>query len=101
MWKPSDFVMLQLILAGNEQTQAAGRSADLCDLGYPADGSLVLLVILGAREGVRRAGRAAVDRSVGRSADVELGELVELDFDIVLRVAFTLRFDLAGLVSGD
>lgn len=75
--------MGELILARNEQAQAAGRCADLGDLGYPAHAALVLLVVLGAGEGVNDAGGTAEDRSVGGGTDVELGELVELDVDLV------------------
>lgn len=75
--------MGELILTGNEQAQAAGRGADLGDLGYPAHAALVLLVVLGAGEGVGDAGGAAEDRSEGGGTDVELGKLVEFNVDLV------------------
>ena len=54
-------------------------------------------MVLGPCERIRHAGRPAVDGRVGRRANVELGELVELDVDLVLRVPFALRLDLLGL----
>lgn len=56
-------------------------------------------MILGTGEGVRNTGRAAVDRGVRRGADVELGKGVEVDFNLVLRIAFALSLDLPGLVA--
>lgn len=96
--KPSDFVMLYLVLAGNKQPQAAGRRPDLADLGYPAQAALVLLVVFGAGEGVGGVGGAGEDRGVGSGADVELGELIELDVNRIRRVTLTLSLDLAGLI---
>lgn len=98
--KPSNFVIcktINLILSGNEEAQATGRRANLGHLGYPADAALVLLVILGTSEGVGHARRATEDGSERGSADVELGELVELDIDRILRVALALSLDLLGL----
>src|SRR3954453_21188146 len=89
--------MLQLKLTGDEQAQTAGRRTDLRDIRYPADAALVLGVVLGAGEGIRHAGGAAVDRGEGGGTDVELGEGVEVNVDLVLRVAFALGFDLLGL----
>ena len=54
-------------------------------------------MIFGAGEGVGDTGRATVDRGKGRSADIELGEGVEVNVDLVLRIAFALSFDLLGL----
>lgn len=54
-------------------------------------------MILGSGVGIGDAGRAAVDGSIRSGADVELGELVEFNIDIVLRVALTLSLDLPRL----
>lgn len=56
-------------------------------------------MILGASKGIRHARGAAVDRSVRGCADVEFGELVEFDVDLVLGVAFTLGLDPPGLLT--
>lgn len=54
-------------------------------------------MILGPGVRIGDVGRAAVDGSIGSRADVELGELVEFDLDLVLRVALALGFDLLRL----
>ena len=90
--------MLYLVLTGNKQAQATGRGADFRDLGYPAEAALVLRVVLGAGEGVGHARGAAEDRGVGSSANVKLGELVELDVDRIRGVTLALSLDPAGLV---
>ena len=41
-----------------------------------------------------------VYRRVRRSADLELGKLVEIDFDRIVGVLLAYSFDLAGLPSG-
>jgi len=56
-------------------------------------------MILGASKGVRHARGATVDRCVRGCADVEFGELVEFDVDLVLGVAFALGLDLPGLLN--
>ena len=89
--------MLQLKLAGDEQTQATGRRTDLSDIRYPVDSALVLGVVLGAGERIRHTRGTIVDRGVGSSTDVELGEGVEVNVNLVLRVTFALGFDLLGL----
>lgn len=89
--------MLQLKLTGDEQAQTAGRRTDLRDIRYPADAALVLGMVLGAGEGVGHAGGAAVDRGERGGTDVEFGEGVEVNVDLVLRVAFALRFNFLGL----
>ena len=86
-----------LILVGHEQTQTTCRGADLCDIGYPVNCTLVLLVVLGTGEGVCHAGGATEDGSVRGGANVEFGEGVEVDFDLVRWVALALSLDLAGL----
>lgn len=85
------------ILTGHEQTQTTGRSADLGDIGYPVHTALVLLVVLRASEGVGHERRATEDRSVRCGTDIELGEGVEVDFDLVRGVALALSLNLAGL----
>jgi hypothetical protein len=93
--------MLQVLeLTRHIEPEAAGRGTNLRHLRYPAHAALILRVVLGAGEGVRDAGRAAVNRGVGGGADVELGKGVEVNFDLVLRVALALSLDLSGLVSG-
>jgi hypothetical protein len=76
------------------------RRTNLCNLADPAHSSLVLGVILGHVIGTRDAGRALVDRRVGRSADFELGELVEVNVDSVVGIAFTNSLDLSCLDGG-
>jgi hypothetical protein len=56
-----------------------------------------LFVVLGTSEGVGHTRRAAEDGSEGGGADIELGELIELDIDRILRVALALSLDLLGL----
>lgn len=85
------------ILTGHKQTQTTGRGANLCDIGYPVHTTLVLLVVLRASEGVRHERRAAENRSVRCGTDIELGEGVEVDFDLVRGIALALSLDLAGL----
>ena len=49
---------------------------------------------------VKRAGcarRPTVNGGKRRSAHIELGKLVELDVDFILRAALALRFDFLGL----
>jgi len=86
-----------LILIGNEQTQTAGWRTNLCDIGYTINGALVLLVVFGTSEGIRHARRAAEDGSVRGGANVEFGERIEVDLDLVRGVALALTLDLAGL----
>lgn len=86
-----------LILGRNEQAQATGWGANLGHLGYPADTALVLFVVLGTSEGVGHTRRAAEDGGEGGGADIELGELIELDIDGILRVALALSLDLLRL----
>lgn len=71
--------------------------ADLAHLTHGAHGAFVLGVILGAVECALLERRAAVDGRVAGSANLELGELVELDLDRVVRVTLALRLGLAGL----
>ncbi len=86
-----------LILCWDKETQATGRRADFGHVRYPAHAALVLLMVLGTSERIGHARRATEDGGEGGGADVELGKLVELDIDRILRVALTLRLDLLGL----
>ena len=54
-------------------------------------------MMLRSVEGTNHTGRPTVDGCKGGSAHVELGKLVKLDVDLVLRAALALRFDLLGL----
>jgi hypothetical protein len=77
--------------------------SNLADLAHPADGALVLAVVLGAVKGALLVRGAAVDWRETRCADLELGELVKLNFDGVVGVALALSLDSLGLwkcVSG-
>lgn len=101
--EPSNFVMwrelksIALILSRNKQAQAARGRADFGHVRYPADTTLVLLVVLGAREGINHAGRTTEDRGEGGGTNIEFGELVELNIDRILWVSLTLSLDLLGL----
>ena len=79
------------------QLQAAAVLADLADLAHGAHGALVLGVVLGPVKGALLVRGAAVDGRVAGRADLELGELVKLDLDRVVRVALALRLGLARL----
>ena len=54
-------------------------------------------MIFGAIERARDARLAAVKGRVGCGTDVELGELVELNVDFVLRATLALGLDFLGL----
>lgn len=56
-------------------------------------------MVLRPVEGASSAGRSTVDRRKRRSAHVELGKLVELDVDFILRATLALCFGLLGLPS--
>ena len=86
-----------LMLSRNVQAQAAGWGTNLGHLGYPADAALVLLVVLSTSKGVSHARRATEDRGEGGGANVELGELVKVNIDGILRISLALSLDLLGL----
>jgi len=71
--------------------------AHLAHLANDAHSTFVLGVVLGAVERAFFVGRAAVDGSVAGCADFELGKLVELDLDRIMRVALALRLGFTGL----
>lgn len=71
---------------------------DLAHLAHRAHRALVLGLVLAAIKGAGLEGATAVDGCVGGSADVELGELVELDFVRVVGAALARGFDLLGLM---
>lgn len=71
--------------------------ADLAHLTDGAHGALVLGVVLGPVKRALLVRRAAVDWCVAGCADLELGELVELDLNLVVRVALSQCLGLLGL----
>lgn len=71
--------------------------ADLAHLANGAHGALVLAVVLGPVERALLIRVAAVDGRVTGRADLELGELVELDLNLVVRVALSQCLGLLGL----
>jgi hypothetical protein len=75
------------------QAQAARRRTNLDHVAHAAHLALVAGVVLGAVIGARRRRRAVVDGRVRRGAHVELGELVVLDVELVVRVALAARLD--------
>lgn len=78
---PSNSILLNLVLPRDKQAETACWGTDLCNLCYPVHAALILLVIFGTSEGVGDQGGATEDWGVGSSTDVELGELVKVDFD--------------------
>ena len=73
--------------------------AHLAHLTHPADGALVLGVVLGPVKRTLLERCAAVDRCIARRADFELGELVKLNLDGVVGVALALGLGPPGLSS--
>lgn len=71
--------------------------ANLTNLAHPTDRTLVLGVVLGSVKGALLECRSAVDGSVAGSAHLELGELVKLNLNSIIRVAFALRLSPLGL----
>lgn len=71
--------------------------AHLADLADGAHGALVLAVVLGPVKCALLVRCAAVDGRVAGRADLKLGELVELDLNLVVRVALSKRLGLLGL----
>lgn len=80
-----------------EELQPAAVLTDLAHLADGAHGALVLAVVLGPVERALLIRVAAVDGRVAGSADLELGELVELDLNLVVRVALSQCLGLLGL----
>jgi hypothetical protein len=75
----------------------------LTDLAYltdSADGALVLGVVLRSVKRTLLERSPAIDGRVARSADLKLGELVELNLYGVIRVPFALSLRLLGLCRG-
>ena len=81
----------------SKELQTAPVLPNLAHLADPARLALVLGVVLGSVVRALLERRAAVDGRVAGGADVELGELVELDLDRVARVALALPLRLVGL----
>lgn len=71
--------------------------SDFAYLTHRANGTLVLVVVLGAVECTLLVGSPAVDGRVAGCADLKFSELVELNLHRVVGVALALRLDLACL----
>lgn len=71
--------------------------ANLAHLADGTNGTLVLAVVLGPVECALLVRRAAVDGRVAGRADFELGELVKLDLNLVVRVPLSQCLGLLGL----
>lgn len=80
-----------------EQLQATAVLADLAHLTDRAHRALVLGVVLGPVKRALLICGAAVDGRVAGGTDLELGELVELDLYVVMRVALSQSLCLLGL----
>ena len=70
---------------------------NLAYLAHDADGTLVAGVVLGPVKSALFKRRTAVDGCVAGGAALELGKLVVLDLDRIVRVALALRLGLLGL----
>lgn len=88
---------LQLAISSEEELQPTAMLANLAHLADSAHGALVLAVVLGPVKRALLVRRAAVDGRVAGRADLELGELVELNLNLVMRVALSKRLGLLGL----
>ena len=73
--------------------------ADLADAADDTHGAPVLGVVLGPVERALLVRRAAVDGRVAGRADLELGELVKLDLNLVVWVALSQCLGLLGLLK--
>lgn len=80
-----------------KQFQATPVLPNLAHLADPAHLSLELGLVLRPVIRTLLVRRAAVDGRVAGGADIELGELVELDLDCIAGVALTLLLRLVGL----
>lgn len=71
--------------------------ANLTYFTNSADSALVLGVILRAIEGTLLICSTAIDRGMAGCAHIELGELVELNFNSIVGIALALSLGLLGL----
>jgi hypothetical protein len=71
--------------------------ANLTHFTHAAHSALVLGVVLGAIKGTLLIRSTAVDRCMASSAHIKLGELVKLNLNSIVRVAFALSLGLLGL----
>lgn len=71
--------------------------AHLANLTHDADAALVFGMVLGPVKGAFLIRGAAVNGRVAGCADVELGKLVELDLNRVIRVPLALSLSSASL----
>lgn len=88
--------------AWSKQPDTASRSTNLTNLAHLANCTLVLRLILRAVERAGNARRTTVNRGIRCSANIEFGELVELNVYLILWTPFALSLDLLRLrcVSG-
>lgn len=87
----------QCYARSKEQLQAAAVLTNLAYLTHCADRALVPGMVLGPVKGALLVCGAAIDGRVAGGADLELGELVELDLDRVARVVLALCLDFTCL----
>lgn len=81
----------------SKQLEPAPVLPNLAHLAHAAHAALVLGVVLGPVKRALLKRRAAVDGRVAGRAHLELGKLVKLNLDRVVRVALALRLGLFGL----
>jgi len=84
----------------NCQPQPTRRRSDLTNLAHGTNRALILGMVLDPIVRTCDTRLIRVYRRVRRSADLELGKLVEIDFDCIVGVLLAYGFDLAGLPSG-
>ena len=95
---PLSLSLQGLLNPSDSKSQAASGCPNLADLAHGANGTLELGMELHAVVGTRDAGFVRVDGRVGRTAHLELGELVEVDLDAIVGVLLAHGLDLASLV---
>ena len=81
-----------------KQLQTTAMLSNLANLADRAHRTLVLAVVLGPVKGALLVRGATVNGSEAGRADLELGELVELNLHSVVRVALALRLGSLGLL---
>ena len=81
----------------SKQPKATRRSPNFTHLTDLANRALVLRVVSRPIEGTGNTRRTAVYGRVRGSADIELGELVEFDVDLVLRTSLAHSLDFTSL----
>lgn len=88
---------MHYLLSGNPQLQSASRSPDFYDIGDAIHGPLVLLMVASKSVRISDTRLVRVDGSVGSGTELEVGEVIELDFNLILRVPLALCLDLLSL----